>query len=344
MFFRKIIGTTLVASFAFVSPAFCSSPSITESQQDFEVKEENLPHSQEFSERIPNKAERETAVLSIQFNEDLLSESSDIEETISLTNKFREENNLSPLRENRSLNRAAEEKVKDMFEKGYFDHLSPDDITPWHWIKESGYQYKYAGENLAKGFFNNEKTVRALMRSPSHRKNILNEKYQDIGVAVISGNFKDEGEKTIIVQMFASKKEGSEILEQKDTYPEQDEIKLSIIVNPNDQSINTVLASLKYPKDDLEFLRTDKANSDFSIFLENNDEKKGILTIISLQPFPGIEKKANMIDLVFRPLKKGLVEIEFLKDSVVLANDGYGTNVLKEKSGISFEMKKALNI
>jgi len=344
MFFRKIIGTILIASFAFASPAFCSSPSITESQQDFEIKEENLPYSREFSARIPDKAEEETAVLSIQFSEHLLSERSDIEEIISLTNEFREKNNLPPLKENQLLNRAAEEKAKDMFKKGYFDHLGPDGITPWYWIKELGYQYKYAGENLAKGFSDNEKMVQALMHSPSHRKNILNEKYQDIGIAAISGDFKDEGEKTIVVQLFALKKEESNLLKQDNAYPEQDEITLSIVVNPNDRSINTVLASLKYPKDSLAFLRTDKTNSDFSIFLESNNEEKGIVTVISLQPFPGIKEKANIIDLVFKPLKQELIEVEFLKDSVVLANDGYGTNVLKEKNGISFETKKTLGM
>lgn len=38
------------------------------------------------------------------------------------------------------------------------------------------------GENLAKDFENSEKMNKALMNSPTHRDNIMNEKYKKIGV------------------------------------------------------------------------------------------------------------------------------------------------------------------
>ena len=50
------------------------------------------------------------------------------------------------------------------------------------------YDYSYAGENLAMDFHSAEKMEDAWMKSPTHRANILNEKYKDIGVAVKAGN------------------------------------------------------------------------------------------------------------------------------------------------------------
>jgi len=338
MFFRKIITTTLIASFLFVPTVFCLSHSTIGSYQTFNIKEDNLPESQNFSERIPNKEKEKSTFLTIQAIEEISSKISDIKEMVLFINNFRKENGLPPLEENKLLDIAAEKKAEDMFEKGYFSHLSPEGITPWYWIRESGYEYKYAGENLAKGFSNNEKTFEALVASPSHKENILNENYQDVGIAVISKEFKDEGERIIVVQMFGSQKERNDSPKQEISYLDQDEIKLSIIVNSNDQSINTIMASLKYQKDKLEFIRTDRTNSEFSIFLEDDNKKEGILNIISLQPFPGIKGKANVINLIFKPLKNGVAEIKFLENSKVLANDGYGTNVLRENKGIIFEI------
>ena len=47
------------------------------------------------------------------------------------------------------LQEAAEKKAQDMIENNYFAHTSPQGKTPWHWVEESGYDYRYAGENLA---------------------------------------------------------------------------------------------------------------------------------------------------------------------------------------------------
>jgi uncharacterized protein YkwD len=122
---------------------------------------------------------------------------------IELTNVSRagaSENNLSL---NEKLSRAAEAKADDMLAKNYFSHTSPEGVTPWKWIDGEDYDYSYAGENLAMDFQSAEKMEDAWMKSPTHRANILNEKYKDIGVAVKSG--KINGSETILaVVMFGS--------------------------------------------------------------------------------------------------------------------------------------------
>jgi len=92
---------------------------------------------------------------------------------IGLINESRKDSGLLPLKVNDKLIAAAAAKADDMFKFQYFDHNSPSGLTPWHWIKSAGYDYLYAGENLAIDFVTAEGTHMALMRSIAHRDNIL---------------------------------------------------------------------------------------------------------------------------------------------------------------------------
>jgi uncharacterized protein YkwD len=109
------------------------------------------------------------------------------EKIIELTNQSRREKGLLSLEENKELVQAAKDKLNDMIENDYFAHTSPAGITPWHWFEKNGYDYRYAGENLAISFLTAEAQHRAWMESPTHRKNILNPDYVEIGVAVGAG-------------------------------------------------------------------------------------------------------------------------------------------------------------
>ncbi len=121
-----------------------------------------------------------------------------------LTNQFRQEKGLSDLKQDERLDKAASEKAKDMFSKNYWAHFAPDgSTTPWYFIKGQGYEYTYAGENLAKGFTSSDDVVRAWVNSPSHRENLLSDKYHDVGFAVGEGKLTGE-ETTLVVQMFGS--------------------------------------------------------------------------------------------------------------------------------------------
>jgi len=118
---------------------------------------------------------------------------------LNLTNQSRKENGLFALTVNRKLVSAAEEKTDDMFKFQYFEHNSPSGVTPWDLIKTAGYDYRYAGENLAIDFITAESAHKALMASDSHRENILNQNYTEIGISVKRNVF--EGSESIIVVM-----------------------------------------------------------------------------------------------------------------------------------------------
>ena len=125
---------------------------------------------------------------------------------LSLTNEFRRKNGLSELKVNPLLNEIAKEKASDMINKKYFSHNSPDGLTPWYWFIKNNYNYKYAGENLAIDFIDSSQVIEAWLNSPSHRANLLNQNYQEIGVAVVSGDIEGY-ETTLVVQVFGTPKE-----------------------------------------------------------------------------------------------------------------------------------------
>jgi uncharacterized protein YkwD len=127
-----------------------------------------------------------------------------IDRLVADTNTERVKQGLSPLTLDSELSEAAKNKASDMFSKDYWAHFAPDGGTPWGFIKASGYEYIYAGENLARGFTTPESVVAAWMASPSHRENMLSRNYTDVGFAVASG--KLTGEDTIlVVEMFGSR-------------------------------------------------------------------------------------------------------------------------------------------
>lgn len=131
---------------------------------------------------------------------------------IDLTNKERVEKNLQPLAVNTQLNIAAENKAYDMINYDYFEHFSPDGRSPWSFIKATGYNYTVAGENLAMDFATSEGVVKAWMASEGHRKNILRDNYEEIGLATLKGEFYGR-QTTMIVQMFGTSLKHTDLLD-----------------------------------------------------------------------------------------------------------------------------------
>jgi uncharacterized protein YkwD len=125
------------------------------------------------------------------------------ERVIELTNQKRAELGLAPLTTNSLLNEIAQRKAADMFAFNYWAHVSPSGRDPWSFFKEVGYKYIYAGENLARDFMDSTSVVEAWMNSPTHKENIVNPNYKEIGVAVVNGTLNGV-ETTLVVQVFGT--------------------------------------------------------------------------------------------------------------------------------------------
>lgn len=122
---------------------------------------------------------------------------------VDLTNTDRSTNGLSSLTINQKLVAAAQAKADDMAARGYFAHTSPDGKDSWYWFRVAGYDYQSAGENLAVDFSDSVDVESAWMNSPSHRDNLLNAKYTEIGIATASGYYEGRPT-TFVVQMFGT--------------------------------------------------------------------------------------------------------------------------------------------
>jgi uncharacterized protein YkwD len=100
-----------------------------------------------------------------------------------LLNADRRANGLPRLKLNGSLVVLAENYGQDMIKRNYFSHYNPEGQSPFDRMRNSGINYRYAGENLAI-HKNVDAAEKALMNSPGHRANILSPNYTEVGVGV----------------------------------------------------------------------------------------------------------------------------------------------------------------
>lgn len=135
-------------------------------------------------------------------NESALALSYNADQVIVAVNNRRVKENLLPLTKNPKLDKAALDKANHMAEFGYFSHVHKESGKRWSdFIKENGYEYTIAGENLANGFYSVEEMIEAWMDSPTHRENILNKGVEETGVGISFGEL--DGVSTIfVVQVF----------------------------------------------------------------------------------------------------------------------------------------------
>jgi len=111
---------------------------------------------------------------------------------VELVNSERWDRNLGALSVNPVLVKAARNHSKEMWAKKYFDHTSPTAglHTPMdRYLAELGRKptWAYLGENLFYcSIVDVERGHKCLMNSPKHRENILNPRYEQVGVGVFT--------------------------------------------------------------------------------------------------------------------------------------------------------------
>jgi len=81
------------------------------------------------------------------------------------------------------LEKAAEDKSKEMYDLNYFSHSSPDGKNVGDRLEFHGYAWQACGENLARGASTVEEAMKGWLESPGHCANIMNPDYQEFGAA-----------------------------------------------------------------------------------------------------------------------------------------------------------------
>lgn len=130
---------------------------------------------------------------------------------IQSTNQTRLEKSLGSLKESPVLTTAAQLKADDMANKGYFAHITPDGKQPWFFFDTVGYSYRSAGENLAVNFIDSEDVHDAWMNSDTHRANILQGKFTEIGIATSRGRYQGK-EVIFVVEFFGTPSVSAQIV------------------------------------------------------------------------------------------------------------------------------------
>lgn len=120
-------------------------------------------------------------------------------------NEERAKRNLSELTINPLLINSATAKAKEMLVANCWSHYCPEGKSPWDFFDAAGYVYVYAGENLAEGFVDNNAVMNAWLDSPTHRENILNAKFTEIGIGFAQGDYQGIDNNTIIVVHFGNR-------------------------------------------------------------------------------------------------------------------------------------------
>ncbi|MCC6460091.1 MAG: CAP domain-containing protein [Saprospiraceae bacterium] len=87
------------------------------------------------------------------------------------------------LRWDAQLEKAAQAHADDMRQRGYFSHTSTDGTDFDERMKRAGYHWQLAGENIAKGQPTAQAVVLAWRNSKGHCGNLMNPKFEDMGVA-----------------------------------------------------------------------------------------------------------------------------------------------------------------
>ncbi len=109
----------------------------------------------------------------------------------SLVNKERLSRGLKEIIFDDDLSRVGRKHCKDMFERGYFSHYTPEGFSPFDRMEEAGIIYDFAGENLALSP-NTDIAMQGLMNSPGHKANILSVNFGRVGIGVVDGGIYGE--------------------------------------------------------------------------------------------------------------------------------------------------------
>lgn len=129
--------------------------------------------------------------------------------TLCLLNRQRRRHDLRALRANPALRSVATRFARQMVLQRFFEHTSPIGTTFVQRIERTAYLANAdgwsLGENLAWGsgsLATPRSIVRSWMRSPGHRRNILDPAFREIGIGVAPGSPQAPGEGATYVNEF----------------------------------------------------------------------------------------------------------------------------------------------
>lgn len=153
----------------------------------------------------------------------------------------------------------------------------------------------------------------------------------------------------VYIEQLVIEKAGIQITQPKVEFIIQDKMQykigeifpIDLNINSNGVYVNAVQADIGFNPEKIQIEKISLDNSFANIFIQqeiNNED--GYMRLTGGLPSPGYNgEKGHFATVYFKSKQAGLFEIQFLPSSMVLANDGNGTNVLKSYPKSSYLIK-----
>jgi uncharacterized protein YkwD len=105
-----------------------------------------------------------------------------VNEVVLQVNSERQTQEIQGVALDSRLTQIAQRYANDMLKRGYFSHTSPEGLSMRGRLVAGGVRPGWAGENIARGQRDADAVMKSWMNSAGHRRNILNGKFQRVGV------------------------------------------------------------------------------------------------------------------------------------------------------------------
>ncbi len=113
--------------------------------------------------------------------------------------------------------------------------------------------------------------------------------------------------------------------------------RVSVVLDAGDEPINAIGIRLSYDPSAIRVESVDTSESVCEHFVSQESDEKGAVGLECIVPSPGYQGKgAKVADVYIKALRPGPASISFAEGTRVLANDGLGTDVLRQAVGGSF--------
>ncbi|HEX6903498.1 MAG TPA: CAP domain-containing protein [Thermoanaerobaculia bacterium] len=110
------------------------------------------------------------------------------EQIVAAVNAERRKAGVAPVKANADLDESAQKHAEDMLARNFFAHESPSGTTVRERARAAGYRWRTIGENIAEGQLSVREVMDTWMRSPGHRRNILDKDFKEMGVGLAMGS------------------------------------------------------------------------------------------------------------------------------------------------------------
>lgn len=123
-------------------------------------------------------------------------------------------------------------------------------------------------------------------------------------------------------------------------YTEGQAFSVRVAVSSTRQAINAVSGTLSFPSDLLQVTSISKGSSILTLWVQepSYSNARGTVSFEGVVPNPGFSgSDGRVVTVNFRVIKSGTAKLSFSNGSL-LANDGYGTNVLKNIGTANFNL------